>query len=50
MKQNKMINCSNKSLFDFLMSIKLQKYYINMNNNGLGGIDRLLKMQKKVYI
>ena len=51
MMQNIMINCTNKSLLDFLMSIKLQKYYNNMNNNGLGDIDKIIENAKKgIYL
>ena len=51
MMQNIMNNCTNKSLLDFLMSIKLQKYYNNMNNNGLGDIDKIIENAKKgIYL
>ena len=45
--QNIMINCSNKILLDFLMQIKLQKYYYNFNSNGLGNINNLIENTKK---
>ena len=46
-----MLNCSNKSLLDFLMQIKLQKYYNNMNYNGLGDINKIIENAKKgIYL
>lgn len=44
--QNILINCSNKLLLDFLMQIKLQKYYNNLNNSGLDNINMIIENAK----
>lgn len=44
--QNILINCSNKLLLDFLMQIKLQKYYNNLNNNGFDNINMIIENAK----
>ena len=44
--QNIMINCSNKSLLDFLMQINLQKYYNNLNYNGYDDINMIIENTK----
>ena len=47
MMQNILINCSNKSLLDFLMQINLQKYYIAFNSNGYDDINMIIENYKK---
>ena len=41
-KIEKIINCNNKSLFDFLMQIHMEKYYNNLNNNGFEYINMII--------
>ena len=41
-KVEKIINCDNKQLYDFLMQINLQKYYDNLNNNGFEYINMII--------
>ena len=41
-----MIECSNKSLYDFLLQIKMQKYYDNLNNNGFEYINLIIEDTK----
>ena len=41
-KEEKTINCSNKSLYEFLMQIHMQKYYYNLNNNGFEYINMII--------
>ena len=51
MMQNLMNNCTNKCLLDFLLQIKLQKYYNNLNNNGLSDINMIIENAKKgIYL
>ena len=41
-KGEKTINCSNKSLYEFLMQIHMEKYYDNLNNNGFEYINMII--------
>ena len=41
-KKEKTINCSNKSLYEFLMQIHMEKYYDNLNNNGFEYINMII--------
>ena len=41
-KVEKIINCDNKPLYDFLMQINMQKYYDNLNNNGFEYINMII--------
>ena len=41
-KIEKIINCNNKPLFDFLMQIHMEKYYDNLNNNGFEYINMII--------
>ena len=45
-KVEKIIDCSNKSLYDFLLQIKMQKYYDNLNNNGFEYINLIIEDTK----
>ena len=41
-KIEKIINCNNKPLLDFLMQIHMEKYYDNLNNNGFEYINMII--------
>ena len=41
-KKEKIINCKNKSLYEFLLQISMQKYYDNLNNNGFEYINMII--------
>ena len=41
-KKEKIINCKNKPLFEFLQQIYMQKYYDNLNNNGFEYINMII--------
>ena len=45
-KKEKIIDCKNKPLYDFLMQINMQKYYDNLNNNGFEYIDMIIDDEK----
>jgi ankyrin repeat protein len=45
-RKEKIINCANKSLYDFLLQINMQKYYDNLNNNGFEYINLILEDTK----
>ena len=45
-KKEKIINCTNKPLYEFLMQINLQKYYNNLNNNGFEYINIIIEDTK----
>ena len=41
-KGEKIINCRNKPLYEFLMQIHMEKYYDNLNNNGFEYINMII--------
>ena len=42
-KEEKIINCTNKSLYEFLSQINMQKYYDNFNNNGFEYVNLIIE-------
>ncbi len=45
-KVEKIIRCTNKPLYEFLLQINMQKYYDNLNNNGFEYVDMILEDTK----
>ena len=45
-REEKIIDCDNKSLFEFLFQINMQKYYDNLNNNGFEDINIIIEDTK----
>lgn len=45
-KIEKIIRCTNKPLYEFLLQINMQKYYDNLNNNGFEYVDMILEDTK----